>query len=196
MASDRLPLIMERQAQGPYRLAGFCNGALVAFEVAHLLDKAGQKVEFVALIDPPVSSARPTMRALLRLAKHTPLSCHLASLYETMNRYESFRKKSLRKKLAVIWSAMTRSHVPDAWWRVNKIFAAYTAAMAHYLPATLAVPVIFYAANFDGEAWRYLSPDLEVVELDGEHELCMASSAEILSEHLRQRMTASYSNRS
>jgi thioesterase domain-containing protein len=52
MALDRLPLILERQPKGPYRIGGYCNGALVAFEAARLLVKAGHKVEMLAMIDP------------------------------------------------------------------------------------------------------------------------------------------------
>src|SRR5262249_61905715 len=34
MAADRLPLILERQASGPFLLGGKCNGAMAAFEAA------------------------------------------------------------------------------------------------------------------------------------------------------------------
>jgi thioesterase domain-containing protein len=53
MAADRLPLILETQASGPFLLGGQCNGALVAFEVARLLMAAGHKVDLVAMVDPP-----------------------------------------------------------------------------------------------------------------------------------------------
>ena len=69
MAADRLAGIIERQPTGPYWLAGYCNGALVAYEVARLLTAAGQRVEFVAMIDPPTASARPVMRSILKVAK-------------------------------------------------------------------------------------------------------------------------------
>jgi thioesterase domain-containing protein len=52
MAADRLPLILEAQRSGPYLLGGHCNGALVAFEAARLLIKAGHQVDLVVMIDP------------------------------------------------------------------------------------------------------------------------------------------------
>ena len=58
MAADRLPLVQEVQPQGPYRLAGHCNGALLAFETARLLVADGHSVELVAMIDPPGITAR------------------------------------------------------------------------------------------------------------------------------------------
>lgn len=39
--------------EGPYRLAGWSMGALVAFEMAHLCRSEGQEVELLALVDPP-----------------------------------------------------------------------------------------------------------------------------------------------
>ena len=52
MAADRLPLIVDAQPKGPYRLCGYCNGGIVAFEVARILISAGEKVEMVGMIDP------------------------------------------------------------------------------------------------------------------------------------------------
>ena len=40
------------QPQGPYRLGGFCNGGLLAYEMARQLEADGQQVEFLGLIDP------------------------------------------------------------------------------------------------------------------------------------------------
>jgi oxalate---CoA ligase len=53
MAADRLPAILEAQPQGPYRLAGFCVGGIVALETARLLMAEGHRVEMVVMIDSP-----------------------------------------------------------------------------------------------------------------------------------------------
>ncbi|HEY1413029.1 MAG TPA: thioesterase domain-containing protein [Rhodopila sp.] len=55
MAADRLPLILKRQASGPFRLGG--SGAVVAFEAARLLMAAGHKVDMIAMVDPPTVNA-------------------------------------------------------------------------------------------------------------------------------------------
>jgi acyl-CoA synthetase (AMP-forming)/AMP-acid ligase II len=62
MAVERLPLVLAARPQGPFRLAGYCNGGMVALEVAHLLIGAGHPVELVALIDTPILNLRPTVR--------------------------------------------------------------------------------------------------------------------------------------
>jgi non-ribosomal peptide synthase protein (TIGR01720 family) len=44
------------QPTGPYRLGGFCFGGVVAFEMAQQLTRAGEQVEWLALIDAAVPS--------------------------------------------------------------------------------------------------------------------------------------------
>ena len=70
MAADRLPLVQEVQPQGPYRLAGHCNGALLAFETARLLVADGHSVEWVAMIDPPGITARRSIQILLSIMSY------------------------------------------------------------------------------------------------------------------------------
>ncbi len=51
MAAGYLSLIRERQAHGPYHLAGLCFGGVVAYEVARQLEAQGEKVATVAVFD-------------------------------------------------------------------------------------------------------------------------------------------------
>ena len=64
MAADRLPLIMDAQPEGPYRLFGNCVGGIVAFEVARLLIAAGKEVDLVVMLDPPTVSASKAVQLL------------------------------------------------------------------------------------------------------------------------------------
>jgi amino acid adenylation domain-containing protein len=50
------------QAHGPYRLGGFCNGGLLAYEMALQLERAGEQVEFLGLINP----SEPVQFSLVR----------------------------------------------------------------------------------------------------------------------------------
>jgi hypothetical protein len=47
--------------------------------------------------------------------------------------------------------------------------------------------VIFYAADYNGRAWR-LSSQLEVIELPVRHGDCLTIGAERLVDHLRKRI--------
>ncbi|HEX2092427.1 MAG TPA: alpha/beta fold hydrolase, partial [Longimicrobiaceae bacterium] len=51
MAAAYLAQLRTVQEEGPYRLAGWSMGGLVAFEMARRLEAAGEKVEFLALVD-------------------------------------------------------------------------------------------------------------------------------------------------
>ena len=51
MAADLLPSIREVQPHGPYLLTGYCNGGVVALEVAATLRDVGEAVEFLGVID-------------------------------------------------------------------------------------------------------------------------------------------------
>ncbi|GER81362.1 hypothetical protein KTAU_00010 [Thermogemmatispora aurantia] len=52
MAAAHIEAIRQIQPHGPYRLAGWCNGGLVAYEMARQLQAVGEKVELLVLIDP------------------------------------------------------------------------------------------------------------------------------------------------
>ena len=52
------------QAHGPYRLGGFCNGGLLAYEMARQLEAQGESVEFLGLVNP----SEPVQSDLLRTA--------------------------------------------------------------------------------------------------------------------------------
>lgn len=52
LAKSNVASIREIQSRGPYRLAGYSFGALVALEIAHQLKSAGETVELLFLLDP------------------------------------------------------------------------------------------------------------------------------------------------
>jgi amino acid adenylation domain-containing protein len=51
MAAAHLDVIRSVRPRGPYRLGGFCNGALVAYEIARRLRALGESVEMLVLVD-------------------------------------------------------------------------------------------------------------------------------------------------
>jgi oxalate---CoA ligase len=178
MAADRLPLILERQTSGPFLLGGKCNGAMVAFETARLLMAAGHKVDMVAMVDPPTVGARPVPRAIIGLMKPMVSPYLLRWAFEQMARLERFSSKASTSEQITL----AKREIPRASWD------AYSIAMARYLPAPLEVPVAFYAAEHDGRGWSHLSSQLEVIQVPWGHHGCLTIGAELLVEHLRQRI--------
>jgi thioesterase domain-containing protein len=52
VAGTHIEAMRKVRPHGPYRLGGFCNGGLLAYEMARQLQQAGEQVEFLGLIDP------------------------------------------------------------------------------------------------------------------------------------------------
>ncbi|GAC1472637.1 MAG: hypothetical protein PVSMB5_22620 [Ktedonobacteraceae bacterium] len=63
VAGTHLEALRAVQPEGPYLLGGFCNGGLVAYEMARQLFAAGQTVDLLVLVDP----ASPPHNRLRRL---------------------------------------------------------------------------------------------------------------------------------
>jgi thioesterase domain-containing protein len=83
MAAEHLAIIREIQPEGPYLLGGFCNGGLIAYEMAHQLHLSGQKVDLLVLIDsiPPrcmrIRKVIKRVGSLLHLNQEQLLVCFL-----------------------------------------------------------------------------------------------------------------------
>jgi len=69
IAAAHIKSLRAVQPDGPYLLGGYCNGALVAYEMARQLHANGQRVDLLALIDPmSPGNFKLVCRALSRLS--------------------------------------------------------------------------------------------------------------------------------
>jgi len=59
MAAHCIHSMKQAQPRGPYRLAGYCSGGAIAFEMAHQLHAQGDTVELLALCDSVAPGFRP-----------------------------------------------------------------------------------------------------------------------------------------
>lgn len=64
MAAAHIEAVRDVQPRGPYRLGGFCNGGLLAYEMARQLESGGEQVEFLGLIDPSPPAQSSLMRTV------------------------------------------------------------------------------------------------------------------------------------
>ncbi len=62
MAAAHIEAMRSVQAHGPYRLGGFCNGGLLAYEMARQLETEGEEIQFLGLINP----SKPVQFSFLR----------------------------------------------------------------------------------------------------------------------------------
>lgn len=67
LGKDMAEDILAFQPSGPYRLGGYCNGAVIAYECARLLKERGHQVDVVIMIEPASLNTRPFFRAVQRL---------------------------------------------------------------------------------------------------------------------------------
>jgi thioesterase domain-containing protein len=81
MAAAHLESLRAQQPSGPYQLAGYCNGALVAYEMAWQLYQQGQIVDPLILIDPMAPGDFRLLRKSLQ---------HLGDLYLRARDYVVF----------------------------------------------------------------------------------------------------------
>jgi aspartate racemase len=74
IASDCLAAIRQAQPDGPYLLAGYCFGGVVAYEAAHQLLAAGETTDFLGLIDatPYGRGTAPAPSPLARFRANSP----------------------------------------------------------------------------------------------------------------------------
>src|SRR5205807_2008150 len=64
LAAAHLRAVRAVQPAGPYRLGGWCNGGLLAYEMARQLHAAGEEVDRLVLMD-PVTLVYPAPMRLL-----------------------------------------------------------------------------------------------------------------------------------
>jgi thioesterase domain-containing protein len=176
MAADRLAVIRRIQTRGPYLLGGFCNGALIAYEMARQLEQAGERVEGVVLIGADASNFKFRLlegvaRGVGRLLGENRVSQSarfrnwrnwtLAQQERVREQIKRVRKLaeepiSLQRSSGVLSSgactARTASPSPDAIGvgeATPTVMDAYMAALDAYVPRPFGGRVILVSAKDD-----------------------------------------------
>lgn len=73
MASAHLETLLAVQPHGPYLLGGYCNGGLVAFELAQQLLRRGEAVDLLFIFDTVAHNSKTSLATrLLQLAARVP----------------------------------------------------------------------------------------------------------------------------
>ncbi|OHX36724.1 hypothetical protein BJL95_04270 [Methylomonas sp. LWB] len=181
LASYYLPFIKSVQSEGHYRLLGYSFGGLLAYEVARQLEKSGDKVEFVALLD----TAHPSLTA--ETAQNTDDAELLVALFPTLG-FESERLRRLPRaeQLAQVFSqAKQAGFVPRAMDNeaIERYFNVCRCNLQMvYFPPKIEAPVVLIRAR-DGSrrvsaddylAWGQVAGlQLHLRWLPGQHENMM-----------------------
>lgn len=113
MAAHYVQEIRSFQPEGPYYLGGYSMGGLIAFEIAQQLQRLGQRVALLAILDSAPIGAIPLLFRAVRLASYLPSRClfHLRRWWH-MPRHE--RRDYLRGRWVALrfWLVQNRSQPP------------------------------------------------------------------------------------
>jgi thioesterase domain-containing protein len=164
MAKAYLDKILAVNPSGPFYLVGYSFGGLLAFEIAVQLQKTGQKVPFLALIDslsPLIHEPKKWNGNIFRgirtnilhpinLMRRHKTKLLICNYYFLLNKPIPVEKRS--KYLWLKYKAFTQKYLPEKF--DGDILLFRTTGHAHF-PEKL--------------GWETLANDIRVIEIDGKH---------------------------
>ena len=215
MAFDRLRLFLETQPAGPFRLAGYCNGGMVALNLAKMLVETGRRVDAVFLIDAPTLNFRPAARRFFQVLtkgleaisptweQRTPkLAAAVDLIWRQTDNLQLYRRNpSLlrpvvaklvgRCRRAIKVDGLDRAALPEALrHREREMARIYNRLFRKHMPSKTKLPVVYFAADNDGSDLRHLGPNVEVVKVPGGHWGCITTHVDVLAHELGARLQA------
>lgn len=209
MASDYIELMKSVQPQGPYRLVGHSMGGCIAYEMAQQLNRNGESIALLALLDSRAqnASARPLFRngAYGEMAHRHWLSDDAVMLGILMPKL-SFDWESLHdvdadahwrhvRDAAVKQGLLPTGTGEDQLRNLLGVMDANDEALRSYRPVRYAGPVLLvcgedgFATQF-GESdlgWGALVDELDIVSVPGNHHSIMSrASVPAIALHLKR----------
>lgn len=171
MAEYYLHQVREVQPRGPYHLAGVCQGALVALEMARMLRSHGEQVPTLALVNlPDLDPFLDPGWGLSDVVEYRLDSLHNGYGLDDL---DVDLPRVLPEFGELGWYT---DAVPADFLRYQLVWAAGAFAQQHHHPRPYDGPVLLVHRRRDDEAilraWDGLLPDREVVQVDcGDHTL-------------------------
>ncbi|HVJ19835.1 MAG TPA: alpha/beta fold hydrolase, partial [Polyangiaceae bacterium] len=178
MAEEFTADIRTQQAHGPYYLAGYSFGGLVALEMASMLREAGETVGLVVLFD-TMNPLNPSWTLRERVGQH------LANLRERgvayfANRLLARAQAELVRGRRKLYAQLAR--VRHFEYRNEAVWEAAEEAMARYTPSVYAGDVLLLQADWrltagdgiglrphESNGWGELLPALQIVGIPSSH---------------------------
>jgi acyl-CoA synthetase (AMP-forming)/AMP-acid ligase II/thioesterase domain-containing protein/acyl carrier protein len=196
MAAHYLQEIQTIQSEGPYFLAGYSLGGLIAFEMAQQLHQQGQKVALLALLDTWNLCRYEHLCYFKKLPRHRRMLLHLKNLYrldllEQLTYAVEKVRARIRERRETKQFSSPESLVEATLVATNKM------ATETYAPQVYPGKVSLFAIEEqDLEFYAYFDPQLgwgklaaggvELYQVPGEH-LTMITEPHVqtLAEHLK-----------
>ena len=213
MAERSLRALRAHQPKGPYRLAGNCNGGLVAFEMARRLSLAGETVDRLIVIRASGANARFTRLRARFEATARRLGLPAEAQRALMRRLRWFatdwaergaggRAKLVLGKLARLPRLLApprgsrRPTPPDAQPAGRDVLiSTFMTAADEYVPLPYPGPLVVLWPAQEAEPaanalrdWRRVSPRAEIDTVPGDHLTAVTAHAEALAARLAGRL--------
>ncbi len=211
IAADHLRELLAFRPQGPYLLGGYCNGGLIAYEMAQQLRRRGVTVECVLMVDARAYNA-PLLRTwqmASAIAKvfRLPQSAQLA-LFRRMRWWrEDIRQAGLPRFLArkvarlagspggaaPATGAVAAEVVDDAAAEIGGLWPAYHARVTLYVPDRYSGRVVLFRSSHVDQrppgtwdaGWTPVASNFEVHRTPGNHRECLTTYAGELARAMR-----------
>ena len=197
MVKPYVQAIRATQPEGPYSLGGFCNGALMAHEVARQLHEQGQSVDLLLLIDPidlpRLSSIHRTLRriqTLMHLSKETQLDVflrlryiYMLVLHKSIDEEVIQHRTSLFTKLFPGREVLRRGYAGMLSW--------ITSNYKPEPPYATHVTIIKSQEERLSDIWLILAKrgvHVEIYNVPGSHITCRTEHLATLADHVRRSL--------
>ena len=191
MASDYIQEIRSIQPSGPYILIGECLKGVVAYEVAQQLQRIGQEVALLALLD----ATLPTESRLQSFQEHRKLSTRL------LEHAQKILKLNPKQLLPYIFDKAKKTaawlypDLPDVTARRHYAKVKSLAAVLNYKPQSYSGSVLLLTSEeFPADqlvAWKSLVADLKFHRIPGSHDFYIRDNIEQVANILRSAIEGS-----
>ncbi len=202
IAAAHIESLRAIQPEGPYLLGGFCNGGLLAYEMARQLRAAGEQVDFLALINPSSPVQLKLMRAvsnsvskLLRFGTSKQANLFLRVRHALRHVYRHLRPTGSRvqdfDQLLAIDSRLEAIFPPiDALY--HDYVGVFNWVVSRYETSVYPGKITFYWASeepYIEHSWASVtaiksSEDIENHVVPGTHMSCVTENMQYLAESL------------
>jgi len=209
MAAAHVEALRAAQPEGPYRLGGFCNGGLLAYEVARQLEEAGEQVDFLGLINPSMANEPDMLLSVigrigqvLRVKPDTEAHWYLRTRHALRHVFRFVRPGDARladfHKLTAMDSRLD-SMFPSLEALYNDYVGVFSWLVSRYKLRAYKGKIDFYWAAdepYIQEGWEQVpmvkdKQEIEHHQVPGTHMSCVTDYTEILAERLSENLSRS-----
>jgi len=207
VARVHIEAMREVQARGPYRLGGFCNGGLLAYEMARQLEREGERIEFLGLINPSEPVQFSPLRSVCQGLRKARLvrSGRQADLFLRVRQAERHIYRRLRPggsrvqdfgKLLEIEPRLEAMFPPRDTLYQDYV-GVFRWAVTGYRPGIYGGKITFYWAQEEPGIARTWQPvterkepaDIEEHAVPGTHMSCVTDHVQHVAEILSERLS-------